>query len=389
MRAAMGKAATDAARAVGYVGAGTVEFIVDGSTGLRPDGFFFMEMNTRLQVEHPVTEAITGLDLVELQLRVASGERLPFKQHDLKIDGHAVEARLYAEDPARGFLPSTGRLAALSFPRHDDLRVDTGVVQGDSVTPYYDPMIAKLIVHAPTREEALARLAAALDETRVAGPHTNLAFLAALCRAPEFVAGQFDTGFIDRHLEALGAVPNGTDRAAAAAALHALLDQPVKTASTPWDVHDGFQLSGTRLLSWPVTLNGEAETIRVAWDGEGVLVDGFDPSADIELVRDGASVYALHKGRQTLLGPREAGAGGHEGGDGDGAIKAPMHGKIVAIDVKKGQSVTRGTRVAIVEAMKMEHALTAKRDGVVGDIALKPGDQVAEGGVILVIGDPA
>ena len=389
MRAAMGKAATDAARAVGYVGAGTVEFIVDGSEGLRPDGFFFMEMNTRLQVEHPVTEAITGLDLVELQLRVAAGERLPFKQHDLKIDGHAVEARLYAEDPARGFLPSTGRLAALSFPQNEDLRVDTGVVQGDSVTPYYDPMIAKLIVHAPTREEALARLADALDETRVAGPHTNLAFLAALCRAPDFVGEQFDTGFIDRNLDALGAVPAGTDRAAAAAALHALLDQPAKSAASPWDVQDGFQLSGTRLLSWPVTLNGEADTIRVAWDGEGLLVDGFDPAADVTLVRDGHSVYALHKGRQTLLGPREAGAGGHEGGDGDGAIKAPMHGKIVAIDVKKGQTVTRGTRVAIVEAMKMEHALTAKRDGVVGEIALKPGDQIAEGGVILIIGDPA
>jgi 3-methylcrotonyl-CoA carboxylase alpha subunit len=249
-------------------------------------------------------------------------------------------------------------------------------------------MIAKLIVHKATREEALAGLADALQATRVAGPHSNLAFLEALCRAPDFIAGAFDTGFIDRNLETLGAVPAATDRIAAATALHALLDPPSALASSPWDMRDGFQLSGTRLLSWPVMLNGEADTIRVAWDGQGLLVDGFDPEANVALVRDGASFYALHKGRQTVLGPREPGAAGHEGGDGDGAIKAPMHGKIVAIDVKPGQTVTRGTRVAIVEAMKMEHALVAKRDGVVGDIALKPGDQVAEGGVILTIGDP-
>ena len=388
MRAAMGQAATNAARAVGYVGAGTVEFIVDGSNGLKPDGFFFMEMNTRLQVEHPVTEAITGLDLVELQLRVAAGEKLPFKQDDLTIHGHAVEARLYAEDPAKGFLPSTGRLAALSFPDQPGLRVDTGVVAGDSVTPYYDPMIAKLIVHAPSRDEALSRLAEALAKTRIAGPHTNLAFLEALCRAPDFVGGDFDTGFIDRNLDALGAVPTTLDRAAAAAALHALLDQPPIPSASPWDVKDGFQLSGPRLLAWPVAVNGEPETIRVAWDGQGLLVDGFDPSADVSLVHDRAGIFALHKGRQTLVAPRQLGSAGHEGGDGDGAIKAPMHGKIVAIDVKPGQKVTRGTRVAIVEAMKMEHALIAKRDGVVGEITLKTGDQIAEGGLIVVIGDP-
>lgn len=388
MRAAMGKAATDAARAVGYVGAGTVEFIVDGSNGLRPDGFFFMEMNTRLQVEHPVTEAITGLDLVELQIRVAAGEKLPFKQEDLTLTGHAVEARLYAEDPSKGFLPSTGRLAALSFPQQDGLRIDTGVVAGDSVTPFYDPMIAKLIVHADNRDAALAGLADALAGTRVAGPHTNLAFLEALCRAPNFVAGDFDTGFIDRNLESLGATAQPLDRVAAAAALQAWLDRPATKPASPWDVTDGFQLSGTRLMAWPISINGEAETIRVAWDEDGLLVDGFDPAAAVTLVPDRGGVFALHKGRQTWVGPRDPGSAGHEGGDGDGAIKAPMHGKIVAIDVKQGQTVTRGTRVAIVEAMKMEHALVAKRDGVVGEITLKPGDQIAEGGLILSIGDP-
>src|SRR5919112_1807666 len=203
MREVMGRAAVEAARAVGYVGAGTVEFIADGREGLRPDRFYFMEMNTRLQVEHPVTEAITGLDLVELQFRVAGGETLPFKQEDLRMSGHAVEARLYAEDPEHGFLPSTGKLWALSFPEDEGVRIDTGVEAGDEVTPYYDPMIAKVIAHGATRDEALDRLAAALGGTVVAGPKTNVAFLKRLCEAPEFRAGQFATGFIERNLDAL------------------------------------------------------------------------------------------------------------------------------------------------------------------------------------------
>ncbi len=199
MRAAMGRAATEAARAVGYEGAGTVEFIADGRGGLKADRFYFMEMNTRLQVEHPVTEAITGLDLVELQLRVAAGEKLPFGQADIKPTGHAVEARLYAEDPEKRFLPSTGRLYALTFPSGPGIRVDTGVEEGSEVTPFYDPMIAKVIAHAPTRVAALDRLAAALGDTLVAGPKTNVRFLKKLCEAPAFRAGTFDTGFIDQN----------------------------------------------------------------------------------------------------------------------------------------------------------------------------------------------
>src|SRR5947208_1780377 len=188
VRAAMGRAATEAARAVGYEGAGTVEFIADGAKGLRPDGFWFMEMNTRLQVEHPVTEAITGLDLVELQFRVAAGETLPLAQNDVRIDGHAAEARLYAEDPERNFLPSTGKLAALEFPAGEGLRVDTGVEAGAVVSPYYDPMIAKVIAHGRDRTQALARLATALGETVVVGPRSNAAFLGKLASHPEFGA---------------------------------------------------------------------------------------------------------------------------------------------------------------------------------------------------------
>src|SRR5215218_2802390 len=233
VREAMGRAATEAARAVGYQGAGTVEFIVDGARGLRPDGFWFMEMNTRLQVEHPVTEAITGLDLVELQFRVAAGEKLPIAQGDVRIDGHAVEARLYAEDPERGFLPSTGKLAALEFPSGEGIRVDTGVDAGSAISPYYDPMIAKVIAHGSDRAQALERLAGALGETIVIGPHANAAFLKALVSHPEFRAGEFDTGFIDRHLTELTKVDPQAEASAIGAAVEALLAPKVNGAAKP------------------------------------------------------------------------------------------------------------------------------------------------------------
>src|SRR5579862_7538517 len=209
LRAQMGAAAVEAARAVGYVGAGTIEFVADGTLGLRADAFWFIEMNTRLQVEHPVTEEITGLDLVEWQFRVAAGERLPLAQSEVRMQGHAVEARIYAEDPEHGFLPSTGPIVALQFP--ENVRVDSGVEAGDEVTPFYDPMIAKLIVRAATREAALDRLSDALDHTVIAGPRSNVAFLAALCRTAEFRQGKVDTGFVDRSLAAVGAVPQGPD----------------------------------------------------------------------------------------------------------------------------------------------------------------------------------
>src|ERR1700692_1620502 len=214
LRAKMVATAVEAARAVGYGGAGTVEFIADSTKGMRADAFWFIEMNTRLQVEHPVTEAVTGLDLVEWQFRVACGEKLPLEQSQVRFDGHAIEARVYAEDPESGFLPSTGRIVALELPA--DIRIDSGFATGGEVTPFYDAMIAKLIAHAPTREAALDRLAAALDRTVIAGPRSNVAFLAALTRASEFRQGKVDTGFIDRNLAALGAVPHKADLAAAA-----------------------------------------------------------------------------------------------------------------------------------------------------------------------------
>ena len=250
MRAAMGAAAVAAAKAIGYAGAGTIEFIVDASDGLRPDRFWFMEMNTRLQVEHPVTEAITGLDLVELQLRVAAGDPLPFTQEDLVIDGHAVEARIYAEDPARGFLPATGRLTTLQMPRESaGVRIDTGVREGDRITPHYDPMIAKLIVHGADRNAALRRLKAALAETRIAGCVTNVAFLERLAGHADFAAGTVDTGLIGRHIDDLTRPPQRRPEARAIAALAALgrlqaaLARPPEAAD-PFRDLEGFRAFG-------------------------------------------------------------------------------------------------------------------------------------------------
>src|SRR3954454_4817386 len=278
VRAAMGRAATEAARAVAYEGAGTVEFIADGARGLKLDGFWFMEMNTRLQVEHPVTEEITGLDLVELQFRVAAGETLPFGQDDLAIDGHAVEARLYAEDPEKGFLPSTGKLWALQFPPGEGVRIDTGVAEGDAVTPFYDPMIAKVIAHGASRDEALARLSAALGATLVAGPKTNLGFLRALAYAPEFRAARFDTGFIDSNLEALGAVEQPLDEEAARLGALMLIDDeweslearrsslaPAEGFDSPWSERDGFEVGPPRSHGLSVLVEGHRHDMSVTW----------------------------------------------------------------------------------------------------------------------------
>lgn len=396
IRASMGAAAVAAAKAVGYVGAGTVEFIADGANGLKPDGFWFMEMNTRLQVEHPVTESVTGQDLVEWQFRVASGEPLPLTQDKVPLRGHAVEARLYAEDPERGFLPSTGKLAALEFFQGDGIRVDTGVEAGGEVSPYYDPMIAKVISFAPTRERALDRLADALDRTIVAGPRTNLAFLSALCRAWDFRAGDFDTGFIDRNLEALGAVPQKLNPAVIAAGVGRLLKSAEARAAgrrdpdmpmSPWDATDGFQLSGARETLMRVVADGKPADIRVAYGSAGpsVSMDGnaADPAARVIDSEEG--VFVLRGGRQTAIRLATFDNVDAEHQDGDGTVRAPMHGKVLALLVEKGAPVTKGQRVAVVEAMKMEHALTAPGDGVVAEVTAKEGAQVAEGAKILSI----
>jgi 3-methylcrotonyl-CoA carboxylase alpha subunit len=391
-RAAMAKAATGAALAAGYQGAGTVEFIADASRGLSPDDFYFLEMNTRLQVEHPVTEAVTGLDLVEWQFRVAAGEPLPRAQDAVACEGAAVEARVYAEDPERGFLPSPGRILALSLMGEEGLagvRVDTGVAAGDSVTPFYDPMIAKVIVHAPTRAEALAMLNKELDDAVVIGPKTNLAFLRALLRSPEVAAGSFDTGFIDAHLARLGAQPHAPDRRAVLAAARRLVDRSREQMPSPlnpfdpWAVTDSFELIGTRHLGLDVMVDGKPERLYAMGQGDHAfeLEAGPAPASaerpEIVLFETPEGVYAFAGGRQAfveLIDPLERSAGGPE--EGDGAVRAPMNGRVAALYVEQGDMVEAGQRLAVVEAMKMEHALAAPFAGVVRDLVTTIGELV-------------
>jgi 3-methylcrotonyl-CoA carboxylase alpha subunit len=397
LRAKMGEVAVKAAVAVGYIGAGTVEFIADGAKGLRDGAIWFMEMNTRLQVEHPVTEAITGFDLVEWQFRVAAGEQLPVTQAQVPLTGHAVEARLYAEDPERGFVPSTGQLVRLQFPTGEGLRIDTGVETGSEITSFYDPMIAKVIAHAPTREAALDRLTTALQQTVAAGPRTNVALLTALCGAREFRAGQFDTGFIDRNAGPLGLVPRGTDRAAAARGVAVLLaqdrakiardldrapDEPV----SPWDTEDGFQLAGARRQVFPVVVDGTRIDAELSYDASGafVTVDGEAAALDAVAIEATDAVYVLRDGRQSVV--RRFGASADfEHGAADGLIRAPMHGKVLVVLVGQGDRVEKGQRLAVVEAMKMEHALVAPYAGTVAEVAVTVGSQVAEGARVMVI----
>ncbi|MBY0363746.1 MAG: acetyl-CoA carboxylase biotin carboxylase subunit [Phreatobacter sp.] len=423
MREAMGRAAVEAARAVGYVGAGTVEFIADGSQGLQPDRFWFMEMNTRLQVEHPVTEAITGQDLVEWQLRVASGERLPLLQENLSIEGHAVEARLYAEDPEKGFLPSTGTLHALEFGKAEGVRIDTGVEEGAEVSPYYDPMIAKVIAHGATRDEALDRLGQALAGTVVAGPRTNVRFLKALTEAEGFREGDFDTGFIDRNVEALGAVPQPMDAKAAMAGALTVIQNRMKPIAhregtaliSPWaiDWADGFlPVASEWSRAERFIVDGEPVTMTVCWskDGPEVRCQGarlapvFHPyrhpgasadfiwfssperyGPDIALIETDDRVFVIRDGRQTEIRAFDPLDVDLDHLDGGGSVKAPMHGKVVQVFVEAGQQVAKGDRIAVIEAMKMEHTLVAPSDGTVTMVAVLAGEQVAEGAPVASI----
>ena len=390
-RAAMGAAAIRAAEAIGYKGAGTVEFIVDGSNGLRPDGFWFMEMNTRLQVEHPVTEAITGVDLVEWQLRVAAGEPLPAMQEDLSITGHAFEARIYAEDVPAGFLPATGQLTHVDFPR--TARTDSGVRAGDVISPWYDPMIAKLVVHGPTREIALRQLDHALRQTKLAGVTTNTSFLRLLSVQPDFVAGDVDTGLIARHLDILSAQPVACTKARTVAALAALdLFEPLPAQA-------GFSLWGD--LSRRVTLTHQDETfdmlLRVV-SADHIEAEGPDFQWSLRhrggdwwigdtrlaatVYRDSTELVVFWGNgyRFEVFDPLASAA--EAGGDPD-LIAAPMPGlgKLMAAAV--GQQVAKGDRLAVLEAMKMEHSLTAPRDGVVAEVMSETGAQVEAGAILL------
>ncbi|MFQ1700531.1 acetyl/propionyl/methylcrotonyl-CoA carboxylase subunit alpha [Loktanella agnita] len=381
VRQAMGDAAVRAARAIGYAGAGTVEFIVDGSDGLRPDGFWFMEMNTRLQVEHPVTEAITGVDLVEWQLRVAAGEVLPARQNDLTITGHAFEARLYAEDVPAGFLPATGVIDHLLFPV--DARIDSGVEAGSEISPWYDPMIAKVTVHGPDRPTALRRLSAALEATQVAGTVTNLGFLRKLARDAGFAAGAVDTGLIARGEATLCAADQPAPRDIAVAAVAAAgIGQGPFVGFSLWaplrrEITLGFD--GEEIIA-RLTVHDETR-VDVALRDESVTLNQRGPDWGVPAIR--------HGDRVTVFGPMTltydivdplARGGDVAGGD---TVLAPMPGLVRAVAVTEGQAVAEGDRIAVLEAMKMEHVLRAPRDGIVASVSVAAGDQVTAGALVV------
>jgi 3-methylcrotonyl-CoA carboxylase alpha subunit len=365
-RAAICAAAVRAAQAVSYVGAGTIEFIADASQGLRADRVWFMEMNTRLQVEHPVTEEITGVDLVEWQLRVAAGERLPAAQEDLAITGHAMEVRLYAEDPAKGFLPATGPLDQLWLSGR--VRVDSGVEQGDAISPFYDPMIAKLIAHGANREEARRRLLEALDDSFVAPLRTNKGFLYECLDHPDFAAGKVDTGLIARAGEALIPLAEPSQAAADAAAYRLRRDW------LGW--HAKGQERAFRHGLFGFRLNRAPEPRIPLWS-DGHFQPGSSALASplrSDMIETG-DVMVTERGQSRVFSfhaPRPG--AGHSAHDGD--IVAPMPGKVLSVEVAEGEAVTKGQRLLVLEAMKMEHALTAPFDGVVAELAVEAGAQV-------------
>jgi 3-methylcrotonyl-CoA carboxylase alpha subunit len=406
-RKELGEMAVAAARAVSYVGAGTVEFIADRDA----KNFYFMEMNTRLQVEHPVTEAITGLDLVEWQIRVAAGERLPLQQAEIPLKGHAIEARLYAENPERGFLPATGTLHGLHFPEPDVARVDTGVRQGDAVTPFYDPMIAKIIASGEDRDAARARLQRALADTAVLGVTTNLAFLNRVIGEPDFAVGKVDTGFIERHRDTL--LPSSRpvpDTALAAAALWRLTKPRASNGAdrfSPWARPDGWRLNGAAAplslhfrhgaeqLTVDATAEGrgwrlhmgkrdcEAAAEHIADDELAVTLDGGRRTARVLEHEDERAVFLDGESWQfTAVDPLAPPAGADIAG---GRLTAPMPGRVIQLLVAAGEAVRQGQAMMVIEAMKMEHTIAAPRDGVVEAVHYAAGDPVEEGAELIAL----
>jgi 3-methylcrotonyl-CoA carboxylase alpha subunit len=414
LREQMGAAAVAAAKAVNYQGAGTVEFIVEQ----QPSGemrFFFMEMNTRLQVEHPVTEAITGLDLVEWQLRIASGEKLPLQQDQLRITGHAIEARICAENPDNNFLPATGSLLVYGKPAHSafersGLRIDDGVRQGDAISPFYDSMIAKLIVHGATRQEALAKLDAALAQIHIVGLNTNVQFLRHVVQSPSFAQANLDTGLIPReekvlfHQEKLGAT-----RALAAHVAFALQAERATRTSHPFSQRDGWRAYGTHTRHFVCEFHGQPVTADLTYLHDGALqlrtpdasgVLGFAQNANGTLTVDfagqrfDAQCYATPNARGQELHIFTAQSATKiiavdpflqqaDTAAAAGRLTAPMPGKVVSFAVKAGDSVKAGQTLAVMEAMKMEHTIAAPQDGTVAELLYRPGDQVAEGAELL------
>ncbi|HYD77825.1 acetyl/propionyl/methylcrotonyl-CoA carboxylase subunit alpha [Ramlibacter sp.] len=413
MRQRMGEAAVAAARAVGYVGAGTVEFIVEQRPGGEMD-FFFMEMNTRLQVEHPVTEAITGLDLVEWQLRVAAGEPLPLKQDELRMHGHAIEARICAENPENNFLPATGQLVVYRTPDHVAFtpstqglpRIDDGVREGDAITPFYDSMIAKLIVHGDTREQALARLDEALSRTRIVGLSTNVQFLRQVARSRSFSQADLDTALIPREAAALfGQEPVGFAIAAAAAVASALQRERAEEGSDPFSRRDGWRAYGEATRRFAFDFGGEQREAELTYRRDGSLhltADGLAGPLQFQASADGA-IDLQFAGRRTRVQVHAQGETDHvftpegatrivavdllahagEGLSEGGRLTAPMPGKVVSFAVKAGDAVKKGQALAVLEAMKMEHTIAAPSDGIVAELLYAPGDQVDEGAELL------
>ncbi|CAG9244139.1 Biotin carboxylase / Biotin carboxyl carrier protein [Paraburkholderia unamae] len=416
VRRAMGEAAVAAARAVQYVGAGTVEFIMTGAD------FYFMEMNTRLQVEHPVTEMVTGLDLVEWQLRVAAGEPLPLEQSQLVITGHALEARIYAENPARGFLPSTGTLKHLRMPegvefslgdagRRAGVRIDSGVREGDTITPFYDPMIAKLIVHGATREEALARMERALEGCEVVGPHTNVEFLHRLVTCEPFASADLDTGLIERHHDALFAPKHKPVREALALACAALLGREggKGTGASPWQSLAHWRLNSgfAQSLAWrdvesdtafavAHTHDGGNETLACAgrteryswWRGQGADAYGAtigDTRVTGRVFIDGDVFHVFCLGSTLAFEWQNLLAHAADVEHGEGRLTAPMPGKVIAVLVEPGAVVEKGAPLIVMEAMKMEHTIGAPTAGKVTEVLYGVGDQVADGAQLLVL----
>ncbi len=401
LRARMTTAAVKLAKAVGYRGAGTVEFLVEGGRLEADAPWYFIEMNTRLQVEHPVTEAITGLDLVEWQFRVAAGEPLPLPQDQIHCTGHAIEARLCAEDAARGFLPSVGRIVAFEMPDGEGLRIDAGVEAGSVVSPFYDSLIAKLIATGPNRGTTVARLKQALEQARVAGVKTSAAFLHGLLVHPAFGSGEVDTGLIGRELA--GLAPQGLDRQAVSYGTAALLRRRQEELEakrigvsserhSPWAVLDGFQLGPPRRQSLEVVVEGVKTEVDVHWECSSPTVElpgeTLNPPAQLgrlTAVADGDRMLVLHQMRQTEVAWPAYDAVAADEESSTGSLRAPINGRVAKVFVEEGESIDKGQRIAVIEAMKMEHVLVAPRAGIIAKLSASEGQQVAEGAVLATL----
>jgi 3-methylcrotonyl-CoA carboxylase alpha subunit len=389
-RAAMGEAAVAAARAVGYVGAGTVEFIAnqDGS-------FYFMEMNTRLQVEHPVTEMITGTDLVEWQLRVAAGEPLPKQQHELVINGHAIEARIYAENPEKGFLPSIGTLRHLGTPDAVSfelggvtsapaaVRIDSGVREGDAISPFYDPMIAKLIVWGADRKQALARMAQALAQYQIVGLASNIAFLKRLVEGQAFSSADLDTGLIERNHDTLFPAAQPVPHSALTLAAQALLNAEQAHSTEPWAQTNGWRMNQTYIRKLSFADEHASYDVSVTYGPDGRQFSTGGQAARGAVLREGDTFHVFSNGAHYQLTWNDPMAHAGEAEAEGGRLTAPMPGKVVAVLAVKGQEVKKGAALVIMEAMKMEHTIAAPHDGVVDDILYNIGDQVSDGAPLL------